>query len=177
MTLYEFECKYPVVPKSTFVHPQAVIIGSVELGEGCFIGPGAVIRGDFGRIVIGNGTNIQDNCIIHADVDTAAIIGDNILIGHGAIVHGPCLIGEYVVIGMGAIVSSGCELGHESLLAAGSLLTPRSIVPPRKLAIGKPAAFTKDMSEKMITDNKDALQHYQKLSKRYIDGFKVWDSP
>lgn len=175
MSLYEFEGRFPSVPGSTFVHPQAAIIGNVQLGEGCFVGPGAAIRGDFGRIVIGNGTNIQDNCIIHADIDAEAIIGENVLIGHGAIVHGPCLIGEYVVIGMGAIVSIECEMGAESLLAAGSLLAPRTVVPPRKLAMGRPAQFGRDLNEVILAENKEAVKHYQNLAKRYKKTFKAWN--
>lgn len=175
MSLYEFEGKRPLVPKSTFVHPQAVLIGNVELGEGCYIGAGAVLRGDYGRIVIGNGSNVQDNCTIHADLGDIAIIGDNVLIGHGAIIHGPCLVGEYSVVGMGSIVSSGCEMGSESLLAAGSVLPPRRTVPPRKLAMGNPAAIVKDLSEKMISENKIGLKYYQDMTKRCIDGFKLID--
>ncbi len=175
MSLYELEGKRPVVPKSTFVHPQAVVIGNVEVGEGCYIGAGAVIRGDYGRIVIGNGSNVQDNCTIHADLDAAAIIGDNVLIGHGAIVHGPCLVKEYAVIGMGSIVSNGCEIGSESLLAAGSVLPPRRTVPPRKLAMGNPATIVKDLSEKMISENKNGLKLYQDMAKRCIDGLKLID--
>jgi carbonic anhydrase/acetyltransferase-like protein (isoleucine patch superfamily) len=173
MPLYEFESKYPVVSKSTFVHPQAVIIGEVELGEGCYIGAGAVIRGDFGKIVIGSGSNVQDNCVIHADIETLADIGDNVLIGHGAVIHGPCIINEYAVIGMGSIVFNGSELGYESLLSAGSVLLPRCTVPARKLAMGNPAVIIKEMSAKMITKNKDGLRHYQELCKRYIDGLKL----
>jgi len=173
MPLYEFEGKRPVIPKSTFIHPQAVIIGSVELGEGCFVGAGAVIRGDFGRIVIGKGSNIQDNCVIHADVDTIAIIEDNVLIGHGAIVHGPCLIKEFAVIGMGSIVSTGCEIGYESVLASGSVLPPGRIVLPRKLVMGSPANIVKDMSEEMTNTMKTGLQYYQALAGRCINGLKL----
>ncbi|MDD4802848.1 MAG: gamma carbonic anhydrase family protein [Syntrophomonas sp.] len=175
MALYEFEGRRPLIPKSTFVHPQAVIIGNVELGEGCFIGAGTVIRGDYGRILIGNGSNVQDNCTVHTDVDTEVIIGDNVLIGHAAIVHGPCLIKEYAVVGMGAIVSGGCEMERESLLAAGSVLPPRRSVPQRKLALGNPAAVVKDLSEPMINKNKQGLIHYQDMAYRCLSGLKLID--
>jgi carbonic anhydrase/acetyltransferase-like protein (isoleucine patch superfamily) len=172
MPLYEFEGKRPVFPKSTFIHPEAVIIGNVEIGEGCYIGAGVVIRGDFGRIIIGNGSNIQDNCVIHADVDSIAIIEDNVLIGHGAIVHGPCLIKEYAVVGMGAIVSNGCELGYESVLAAGSVLPPGRLVQPRKLALGSPVNMIKDLSEETMNSMKIGLRYYQVLAGRCINGLK-----
>jgi carbonic anhydrase/acetyltransferase-like protein (isoleucine patch superfamily) len=173
MSLYELEGKRPLVPKSTFVHPQAAIIGNVELGENCYIGAGVVIRGDYGRIVIGNGTNVQDNCTIHTDVDAVAIIGDNVLIGHNAIIHGPCLVKEYAVVGMGSIVSNGCEMGKESLLAAGSVLPPRSTIPARKLAMGNPAVIVKDVSEKMISSNKKGVNLYQDMAKRCINGLTL----
>ncbi|PKM76970.1 MAG: phenylacetic acid degradation protein PaaY [Firmicutes bacterium HGW-Firmicutes-15] len=173
MSLYEFEGQCPLIPKSSFIHPQATIIGNVKLGEECYIGAGAVIRGDYGRIVIGNGSNIQDNCTIHVDLDTEAIIGDNVLVGHGAIIHGPCLVKEYAVVGMGSIVSNGCEIGNESLLAAGSVLPPRSTIPPRKLAMGNPALVVKDLSEKMISKNKNGLKLYQDMAKRCINELKI----
>ncbi len=173
MALYELEGMRPLVPKSTFVHPQAVIIGNVELGEGCYIGAGVVIRGDYGKVIIGNGSNVQDNCTIHTNLNAVAQIGDNVLIGHNAIVHGPCLVKEYAVIGMGSIVSDNCEMGSESLLAAGSVLSPRSIVPPRKLAIGNPAVITKDLSERIIGKNKNGVKLYQQMAKRCIDGLRL----
>ncbi|MDD4172007.1 MAG: gamma carbonic anhydrase family protein [Syntrophomonas sp.] len=176
MPLYEFEGKRPSIPQSTFVHPDAVVIGDVVLGEGCLVGAGAVIRGDFGRIIIGSGSNVQDNCVIHVDINTEAIIHDNVLIGHGAIVHGPCIINEYAVIGMGAIVSMGCEIGPESILAAGSLLPNGRVVPPRKVAMGNPATTMKDLSDKNILMSKEGLKHYQKLTKRCIDGLKLIDN-
>jgi len=173
MSIYEFEGKRPLVPESTFVHPQAVLIGNVELGEGCYIGAGAVIRGDYGRVLIGNGTNVQDNCTIHTDVDAVAIIGDNVLIGHNAIIHGPCFVKEYAVVGMGAIVSNGCEMGNESLLAAGSVLSPRSTIPARKLAMGNPAVIVKDVSEKIINRNKRGVKLYQDMAQRCINGLTL----
>jgi carbonic anhydrase/acetyltransferase-like protein (isoleucine patch superfamily) len=175
LSIYEFEGKRPSVPKLTFVHPQATIIGDVEIGEGCYIGAGAVIRGDYGKIVIGNGSNVQDNCTIHVDLDTIAVIGDNVLIGHNAIIHGPCLLAEYTVVGMGAIVSGGCEMGSASLLAAGSVLPPRFCVPPGKLAMGNPAVIVKDLDERILTKNKRGLKLYQKMSERCISGLKLID--
>lgn len=172
MTLYEFEGKRPVIGKDTFIHPQSIIIGDVEVGEGCFIGACAVLRADFGRIVIGNGTNVQDNCTIHADTDTIAVIGDNVLIGHGAIIHGPCVIEEYVVIGMGAICSTYCELGRESMLAAGSILPPGRTVPPQKLAVGSPATTYRDMGEQILK-NRSGLREYQEMTVRCIKDLKL----
>ncbi|MEN6349225.1 MAG: gamma carbonic anhydrase family protein [Syntrophomonas sp.] len=173
MPLYEFEGKCPLLPKSTFIHPQAVIIGNVEVGERCYIGAGAVIRGDFGKIVIGNGSNVQDNCIIHVDPETIAIIEDNVIIGHGAIIHGSCLIRENAVVGMGAIVSPGCEIGNKSILAAGSVLPPRYNVPPNRLAMGNPVNTIKNLTDKMESINKVGINHYQSLTQRSFSGLRL----
>ncbi|HWP98501.1 MAG TPA: gamma carbonic anhydrase family protein [Syntrophomonadaceae bacterium] len=173
MALYEFEGKHPLIPENSFVHPQASVIGEVELGEGCFIGPGAVIRGDYGRIVVGRGSNVQDNSVIHADPDSIAIIEDNVIIGHGAILHGPCLVKQGAMVGMGAIVSNGCELGLGSVLAAGSLLTPGQIIPDHKVALGNPALIIKDLSDNTSTYLDMGARLYQELSVRCVKGLKL----
>lgn len=175
MSLYKFEDKFPRVGKSTFIHPEAVLIGGVEIGEGCYIGAGAVLRGDFGRIKIGSGSNVQDNCIIHANVDVEALIEDNVLIGHGTVLHGACIIREFATIGMRAIVSEGCEVGAEALLAAGSLLPPGANIPPRQMAMGTPANKFREMSEKQIETNRFGLKMYQGLAARSLAGLKGLD--
>ncbi len=175
MPFYRFENKIPRVGRSTFVHPEAVIIGGVEIGEGCYIGAGAVLRGDFGWIKIGNGSSVQDNCVIHSNVDVEAFIEDNVLIGHGAVIHGACIIREYTTIGMGAIVSEGCETGRESLLAAGSLLPPGVNIPPRQMAMGSPANKLREMSEEQIKRNRYGLGLYQALAARSLTGLTSLD--
>jgi carbonic anhydrase/acetyltransferase-like protein (isoleucine patch superfamily) len=173
MPIYEFEGKRPVIGKDCFIHPQAVIIGEVELGERCYIGAGAVIRGDYGKIVIGDGTNIQENCIIHSEPETIAIIEENSLIGHSAIVHGPCLVQQNVTVGMGAIISSGCELESDSLLAAGSVLPPGRTVPKSKVAMGNPARIVKDLDEQNRIYNQMGVKLYQDLALRCIHDLKL----
>lgn len=173
MAIYEFEGKRPVIGSDSFIHPQAIVIGEVELGERCYVGAGAVIRGDYGKIVIGNGTNIQENCIIHAEPETIALIEDNSLIGHSAIVHGPCLVKQNVTVGMGSIVSTGCELGNDSLLAAGSVLPPGQSVPKAKIAMGNPARVVKDVDEKNRIYNQIGVKLYQDLALRCINGLKL----
>lgn len=173
MPIYEFEGNRPAIGKSTYVHPEAVIIGNVEVGEGCFIEAGVVIRGDFGRVVIGRGTNIQDLSVIHADHDSVALIGNNVLIGHKAIVHGPCIVNDWAAIGMGAIVSKNTEIGAQSMLAAGSLLAPGVTLPPRKLAMGNPAKKVKDLSEDMMAKIKLGVLEYQEMGARCSKGLKL----
>lgn len=173
MAIYEFEGKRPQVGKLCFIHPQAAVIGDVELGDKCFVGAGAVIRGDYGKIVIGAGSNIQENAIIHAEPDTIALLEENILVGHGAIIHGPCLIQNNVTVGMGAIVSNGCELEAESLLGSGSVLPPNQRVPRRKLAVGNPARVVKDLDEKYVVYNQIGVQLYQELAQRCNKSLKL----
>lgn len=172
MPLYEFEGKKPVIGKNSFVHPQAVIIGDVTIGENCYIAAGAVIRGDYGKITIGDGSNVQDNATMHTEPGTEAVIDKNVLIGHAAIVHGPCLIKEYAIIGMGAIVNAGCQIEEESVLAAGSLLPPGKTVPFRKIAMGNPAKVVKEADENMLKYNQLAVKIYQDLANRSLEGLK-----
>lgn len=173
MPIYEFEGKRPSIPASSFVHPQATIIGAVEIGEKCYIGAGAVVRGDYGKIVIGNGSNIQENCVVHAEPDSVALLEENVLVGHSAIVHGPCIIQQNVTVGMGAIVSTRCKMESGSLLAAGSVLPPGRNVPPRKLAIGNPARVTRDLDENTSVYQKIGIKLYQELAERCIKGLKL----
>ena len=173
MAIYEFEGKRPIIGKLSFIHPQAVIIGEVEIGERCYVGVGAVVRGDYGKIVIGNGSNIQENCTLHSEPDTIAILEENVLIGHAAVVHGPCLIKNNVTIGMGAIVSANTEIEQESLLAAGSILPPGKSIPSRKIAMGNPARVVKDVGDYNIVYNQLATKLYQDLAGRCLTGLKL----
>lgn len=170
---YEFEKKRPVVGKTSFVHPQAVVIGDVTIGEKCYIGAGAILRGDYGQVIIGNGSNMQENCVVHSQPASAAMIGDNILIGHTAIVHGPCELKDNSVVGMGAIVSTGCTLEVGGMLAAGSILPPGRTIPAQKLAIGNPARIARDIDEHTATINRIGIQLYQELAERCLKGLKL----
>jgi len=173
MALYEFEGKRPSTGKTSYIHPQAVLIGEIEIGELCFVGAGAVIRGDYGKIIIGSGSAIEENCIIHAEPESIAIIEENVTVGHGAIIHGPCLIKNNVVIGMGAIVCSRCEIGPKSLLGAGSILPQGHNIPEQKMAVGNPASIIRNMNEKDLKYNKIASEIYQDLATRCISNLKL----
>jgi len=173
LAIYEFEGKRPQIGTLCFIHPQATVIGDVQLGDHCYVGAGAVVRADYGKIVVGAGSNIQENAVIHAEPETIALLEENVLIGHSAIIHGPCLIQHNVTVGMGSIVSNGCELHSESLLGSGSVLPPNQIVPSRKLAMGNPAKVVKDVDEKYIMYNQIGTQMYQDLAQRCIKGLKL----
>ncbi len=173
MPLYEFEGKRPLIGETSFVHPQAVIIGDVSIGENCYVGAGAVVRGDYGGIVIGDGTNIQENCVLHTEPYSIAKIGINVLVGHAAIVHGPCTIQDNVIIGMGSLVSNQCEMEEGSFLAAGSVLPPGRKIPSRNLAMGNPAKVVREVSDDLAQYNAIAVKLYQDLAKRCQTGLKL----
>lgn len=175
MAIYEYEGKRPVIPETTFIHPQATIIGDVVFGENCYVGAGAVVRGDYGNIIIGDGSNIQENAVIHSEPYTAAVFEKNVLIGHGAIVHGPCVIGESTTIGMGSVVNGETTIEAESLLAAGSVLPPRKTIPTRKVAMGNPAKIVKDLDDNMLVYNQIATKLYQDLAAKCKTSLKRID--
>jgi len=173
MPLYEFEGKRPVIGANSFVHPQAVVIGEVNIGQNCYVGAGAIVRGDYGSILIGNGTNIQEGSVLHTEPGTSAQIGEDVLIGHGAIVHGPCTIHDRAIIGMGSIVSARCEMEAGSFLAAGSVLPPGRIIPARQLAMGNPAKPVREVPEELAHYNGLAVKLYQDLALRCQNGLKL----
>ena len=118
MGIYEFEGNIPLIGEGSFIHPEATIIGNVTLGEGCYVGAGARIRGDWGRIVIGRESNIQENCVIHVGLGATAQLGARSHIGHGAILHSTTL-GEHVVVGMGSIILDRSEIGEGCCIGWG----------------------------------------------------------
>lgn len=148
MGYYSFEGRIPRVAEGAFVHPEATLIGEVEIGEGCYIGAGARLRGDWGRIVVGPGTNIQENCVIHVKPEQTVVIGPACHIAHGAILHGPVL-GYHVVVGMGAIIMDEAVLGDECCIAAGALVPARMHVPPGMLVMGSPGKVVGAVSKEL----------------------------
>lgn len=138
MAIYEFENKKPTIGKNTFIYQSADIIGDVSIGENCYIGPGARIRADYGSICIKNNTAIEENVVIHARPNEQTIIGNNVTIGHGAIIHN-CTIKDWAIIGMGSIVSDYAEIGIWAVVAEGAVVKNKTILPDEKIAVGIPA--------------------------------------
>ncbi len=176
MAVYEFEGNRPEINESAFIHPTASIIGNVLIGAQCFIGPGAVIRADYGKVCLGSGCAVEDNCIIHSEPNSIVIMENDIIVGHGAIVHGPCLIRNNVIVGMGSIISTGCEIGSYGFLAAGSVLLPGQHIPERTMAAGNPAALKKPVDEKLLYYSEKAPALYRELSGRYKKSLKLINS-
>ena len=141
----------PRVAPSAWVAPGARVIGDVHLGEESSVWYGAVLRGDTEPIRVGERTNIQDGCVLHADPGYPAIVGDDCVVGHKAIVHG-CEIGDGCLVGMGAIILNGAKIGEGSIVAAGALVSEGKEFPPRSLIVGVPAKRVKDVSDEQTAD-------------------------
>src|SRR5581483_7619032 len=133
--IYEFNGYRPVVHKSSFVHPQACVVGNVIIGRNVYIGPGAAIRGDWGEIVIKDGCNVQENCTIHLFPGITVTLDENAHIGHGAIIHG-AYVGKDVLVGMNAVVMDRAHVGEGSIVGALTLVPENMNIPPRKLVVG-----------------------------------------
>ena len=139
----------PTIDPSCFVAEGAIVRGDVTLERGASVWFNAVLRGDCDRIVVGEGSNIQDGCVVHVDFGKPVCIGRNVTVGHGAIVHG-CTIGDGALIGMGAIVMNGADVGEGAVIGAGAVVTEGKAVPPRTLAMGVPARVVRELAEEEV---------------------------
>jgi len=169
--IYEFENKRPKIGANSYISKSAEVIGDVVIGDGCFIAPGAKIKGDYGSIRIGNMTSIQENCVIHARPGKICNIGNYVTAGHGCILH-TCIIKDYAVIGMGAIISDDAVVGEWCAIGEGCVVKQNQEIPDNKIAVGVPAKIIGDVNEdykKQWTEFKDI---YVELAKRYPAGLK-----
>ena len=171
MGIFEFEGNRPLIGEGSFIHPEATIIGNVTLGEGCYVGAGARIRGDWGKIEIGPESNIQENCVIHVGIEGTVKLGAQSHIGHGAILHSTSL-GNHVFVGMGSIIMDRTEIGEGCCIGAGAVVTENRVIPPQKLVVGVPAKIIGDVSEEMKKNLEEATAHYIGLPPRCKKGLK-----
>lgn len=155
--------KTPDVARATWVAANATVIGDVTLGPQSSVFYGAVLRGDIARIVVGEGTNIQDNCIVHLADDLDAVIGAWCTIGHAAIIHA-CTIEDECLIGMGATVLDGARVGARSIVGAGAVVTPRTVIPPGSMVLGAPAKVVRALSEEEQRGLKKWAEKYTVVS-------------
>lgn len=160
--IYSFKGFIPVIHKSAFIHPQATIIGNVIIGKDVYVGPSAVIRGDWGGIIIEDGCNIQETCVIHVFPGKSITLKKNAHIGHGAVIHG-ANIGENVLIGMNAVVMDKTEVGDNSIIGALTFVPSEMHIPPRSLVVGNPAKIVKEVSNEMIEWKSRGTKLYQTL--------------
>ena len=159
-----YKGKNPVIHEEAYISETAVIIGDVTLKKNSNIWFGSVLRGDMESIFIGENTNVQENSVIHVDKSEKVIIGDNCTIGHNAIIHG-CTIGNNTLIGMGAIILNGAKIGNNSIVAAGSLVTQNKEFEDGVLILGNPAKVIRKLTEDELEKNKQSSLNYDKLSK------------
>ena len=138
--------------ESVFIAPGAVVLGDVTLEENVGIWYHTTVRGDSGSISIGRNTNIQDNCVVHTAAGYSVTIGENVTVGHSAIVHG-CTVGDNALIGMGAILLNGCVIGRNCIVGAGALVTEHTVVPDNSLVLGSPARVMRTVTEEEIAKN------------------------
>lgn len=168
MTIYRFGEAVPVLGDGVFVAPGARVIGEVTVGDQSSIWYGTVVRGDVNHVRIGRQTNLQDGCVVH--VTTArhpAVIGDQVTVGHGAVVHG-CTVGDRCLLGMGAIVLDGAELGEGCLVAAGALVPPGKVFPARSLVVGSPARVKGTVDDDDLAWILRSAEHYVELAQRHM---------
>ena len=160
--IYEFDGYKPVINPSSYVHKEATIIGNVIIGKDVYIGPGASLRGDWGQIIIKDGCNIQDNCIIHIFPGKNVVLEKNSHIGHGAIIHG-ANIGENSLVGMNAVIMDDAKIGNECIVGALCFVKSEMIIPNRKIIVGNPAQIKGDVSDEMIKWKTKGTKLYQTL--------------
>lgn len=160
--IYEFKGYKPVVHESAFIHPQAAVTGNVIIGKDVYIGPGAAIRGDWGKIVIEDGCNVQENCTIHMFPGVTVTLKTSAHIGHGAIIHGST-IGKNCLIGMNAVVMDNVNLGDECIVGALTFIPEGMEIPTRKVVVGNPAKIIKDVSDEMLEWKTEGTEWYRKL--------------
>ena len=176
MPLYEYEGTRPILGQDVYVAPQATVIGDVHLAESASVWFGAVLRGDVGSIRIGARTNVQDNSVLHITGGfTHTTVGDDVTIGHLALLHG-CTIGARTLVGMGSIVLDEAKIGEDCFIAAGSLITPGTVIPPRSFVMGRPGKVVRAVTERDLAWIAESARHYAEYARRFGTSLKLIDA-
>jgi len=165
--VYSIDGIVPVVHSSAFVHPSAVLIGDVIVGARAYIGPAACLRGDFGRIVVEEGANIQDTCMLHGFPGKDTVVGAGVTVGHGAVLHG-CVVRRGALIGMNCVVNDNAEVGEDAVVAALAFVKAEARIPPRTLVAGIPARVLRELSDQELKWKKDNVELYKELAVRSL---------
>ncbi|MFI5219173.1 MAG: transferase hexapeptide repeat family protein [Bacteroidia bacterium] len=160
--IFEFNGYKPVIHKSAFVHPQATVTGNVIIGKAVYVGPGAVLRGDWGQIIIKDGCNVQENCVIHMFPGVMVTLHEGAHIGHGAVIHG-ATIGKNVLVGMNSVVMDNAVVSDDCIIGALTFIPEGMIIPERKVVVGNPPKIVKDVSDEMTEWKTKGTALYQKL--------------
>ena len=171
MPAYSLEGVIPVIDPSAFVHPQAVLIGDVVIGPRCYVGPGASLRGDMGRIVMGAGSNVQDNCVLHTFPLKEVVLEEDAHIGHGAVLHG-CTVKRGALVGINAVLMDDVVVGEEALVGAASFVRAGFIVPRRTLVTGTPARAVRELTDEEVAWKAQGTREYHELAVRCLASLK-----
>ena len=174
MTCYAIDGLTPVVDPSAYVHPSAVLIGDVIIGPCCYVGPCASLRGDFGRIVIEAGSNLQDTCVVHGFPGAVTLIEENGHVGHGAVLHG-CVVRRDALIGMNAVVMDEAEVGERAFVAASSFVPAGMKIAAGSLAAGVPAKVKRELTDLELAWKLEGTRTYQELSVRSLKSMEEVD--
>ncbi len=166
MPSYTLGSKTPKVHPSVLVAPTATIIGDVKIGARTNVWPGAVLRGDYGFIRVGSNCSIQDNVVVHCSSRNPGIIGNGVTVAHGAIVHA-CRIGDECLIGAGAIIFDGARVGKHSILGIGAVVPEGKTIPPRSVAVGVPAKVTRRTADNEVRMIRESYRAYARMAERY----------
>ena len=169
--VYSIDGITPVVHPTAFIHPSAILIGDVIVGARVYIGPAACLRGDFGRIVVEEGANIQDTCMLHGFPGKDTVVGAEVTVGHGAVLHG-CVVRRGALIGMNCVVNDNAEVGEDAVVAALAFVKAEARIPARSLAAGIPARVLRELSDQEIKWKKDNMHLYQELAVRSLTSMK-----
>jgi phenylacetic acid degradation protein len=167
MPCYEINGVRPVVDPAAFVHPTAILSGDVIVGPRCYVGPAASLRGDFGRIILEEGSNVQDTCVMHGFPGTDTVIEVDGHIGHGAVLHG-CVVKRNAMVGMNAVVMDEAVVGESAIVAACAFVKAAMVIPPRHLAAGVPARVMRELSDAEIAWKASGTRSYQELAVRSL---------
>ncbi|QRM18390.1 phenylacetic acid degradation protein PaaY [Dechloromonas sp. TW-R-39-2] len=167
LRVYAIDGIVPVVDPTAFVHPSAVLIGDVIVGPGCYVGPCASLRGDFGRLILERGANLQDTCVMHGFPGTDTVVEENGHIGHGAVLHG-CRIGKNALIGMNAVIMDNAVIGESAIVAASAFVKAGAEIPARSLVAGMPAKVIRTLSDEEIAWKSEGTKTYQDLTRRCL---------
>lgn len=169
--IFEFNGYKPVIDESSFIHPNATVLGNVIIGADVYVGPGAAIRGDWGKIAIEDGCNVQENCVIHMFPGVTVRLHKSAHVGHGAIIHGAEL-GENCLIGMNSVLMDNVKIGKECIIGAMSFVKDGTVFPDRTLAVGNPAKAIKEVTDEMIKWKTEGTKLYQQLPKEMHETLK-----
>lgn len=167
LRVYAIDGIVPVVDPTAYVHPSAVLIGDVIVGPNCYVGPCACLRGDFGRIILERGANLQDTCVMHGFPGTDTVIEENGHVGHGAVLHG-CRVKRNALVGMNAVIMDNAVIGESAMVAACAFVKAGVEIPAGSLVAGMPAKIIRQLSEEEISWKRDGTRTYQELTLRSL---------